>query len=168
MAKANRNYLRGLYGVIKGSEAHIRFTFITGMSKFSKASLFSGLNSLEDITMDPAYSAICGYAEGDLDEVFAPELPGLDRDEIRRWYNGYIWRGSERVYNLFDILLLFKKRKFRHYWIETGTSEFLTDLLLRRRVGALDLERMRATRSCCRSSTWAPSGRRRCCSRPGT
>ena len=56
---------------------------------FSKVSLFSGLNNLTDITLDPRYSTICGYTEADLDTVFAPELPGLDRDAIREWYNGW-------------------------------------------------------------------------------
>ena len=79
VARANRDYLRGLYAVIKDSDAHIRFSFITGVSKFSKVSLFSGLNNLTDITLDPRYSAICGYTEVDLDTVFAPELAGLDR-----------------------------------------------------------------------------------------
>ena len=78
IARANRDYLRGLYAVIKDSDAHIRFSFITGVSKFSKVSLFSGLNNLTDITLDPRYSAICGYTEQDLDTVFGPELPGLD------------------------------------------------------------------------------------------
>ena len=59
-------------------------------------SLFSGLNNLKDITLEPRYSAICGYTDPDLDTVFAPELPGLDRDEIRRWYNGYGWLGGGR------------------------------------------------------------------------
>ena len=68
------------------------FSFLTGVSKFSKVSLFSGLNNVTDITLDPHYSAICGYTEADLDTVFAPELPGLDRDEVRDWYNGYGWR----------------------------------------------------------------------------
>ena len=68
------------------------------MSKFSKVSLFSGFNNLTDITLEPRYSAICGYTEADLDTVFTPEMPGLDRDEIRDWYNGYGWRGQDRVY----------------------------------------------------------------------
>ena len=89
LARANRNYLRGLYSTLKFADAHVRFSFITGVSKFSKVNLFSGLNNLTDITLDPRYSAICGYAEGDLDAVFAPELPGLDREAIREWYNGY-------------------------------------------------------------------------------
>ena len=99
MAKANRDHLRGFYGVIKDSAEHVRFTFVTGISMFSKVSLFSGLNNLENISLDPRFATICGYTDGDLDDVFAPELPGLDRDEIRLWYNGYHWRGDERVYN---------------------------------------------------------------------
>ena len=95
VARANRDFLRGFYAVIKDCDAHVRFTFLTGVSKFSKVSLFSGLNNLKDITLDPRYSAICGYTEADLDSVFAPELPGLDREQIRDWYNGYRWRGDE-------------------------------------------------------------------------
>ncbi|MYF49617.1 MAG: AAA family ATPase, partial [Gammaproteobacteria bacterium] len=93
VARAHRDYLRGLYSTLKFADAHIRLSFITGVSKFSKVSLFSGLNNLIDITMDPAYSAICGYTERDLDEVFSPELEGLDRQAIREWYNGYSWLG---------------------------------------------------------------------------
>jgi hypothetical protein len=65
--------------------------------------------------------------------VFAPEIAGLDRDEIRHWYNGYNWRG-EAVYNPFDLLLLFKEREFRPFWFETGTPTFLVDMLTERQV----------------------------------
>ena len=142
-ARANRDYLRGLYGVVKDADAHIRFSFLTGVSKFSKVSLFSGLNNLIDITLEPEYSAVCGYTERDLDIVFEPELAGLDRDAIRDWYNGYRWLGEE-VYNPFDILLLFRKRKFGSYWFETGTPSFLVDTLFRRRVRSVDLGGMMA------------------------
>ena len=142
IARDNRDFLRGLYSTIKSSDAHIKFTFLTGVSKFSKVSLFSGLNNLTDITIDPQYSAICGYTEEDLDTVFAPELPGLDRDEIRDWYNGYSWRGQEKVYNPFDILLLFRRQSFEAYWFETGTPTFLIETLLSRGVGALALDNM--------------------------
>ena len=144
-ARANRDFLRGLYATIKDSDAHICFSFITGVSKFSKVSLFSGLNNLIDITLDPAYSAICGYTEADLETLFAPELPGLDRDEIRDWYNGYSWLGEENVYNPFDILLLFHSRKFKAYWFETGTPSFLVETLFQRRVRSLSLEDMVGT-----------------------
>ena len=142
VARANRDFLRGLYSTAKFSDAHIHFTFITGVSKFSKVSIFSGLNNLTDITIDPQYSALCGYTETDLDTVFAPELPGLDRDEIRDWYNGYSWLGDEKVYNPFDILLLFDKRTFGTYWFETGTPTFLIETLFKRHISSLELNNM--------------------------
>ena len=142
VARANRDYLRSLYATIKDSDAHIAFTFLTGVSKFSKVSLFSGLNNLIDITLNPHYSAICGYTETDLDAVFAPELPGLNRDEIRTWYNGYNWLGEEAVYNPFDVLLLFYNRRFGAYWFETGTPTFLIEMLLEREISALTLDDM--------------------------
>ncbi|MCY3688790.1 MAG: ATP-binding protein [Gammaproteobacteria bacterium] len=139
-ARANRDFLRGLYGVIKSCDAHIRFTLLTGVSKFSKVNLFSGLNNLEDITLDRRFATICGYTEGDLDTVFAPELEGLDRQQVREWYNGYNWRGDERVYNPFDILLLFRHREYRAWWFETGTPTFLIDTLVRHGVNAFALD----------------------------
>ncbi len=142
IARANRDFLRGLYSTIKASDAHVRFTFITGVSKFSKVSLFSGLNNLKDITLDPRYAALCGYTEADLDAVFAPELPGLDREQIRDWYNGYSWRGDEKVYNPFDILLLFDSREFKAHWFETGTPTFLVETLCNRHVSSLELGQM--------------------------
>ena len=145
IARANRDFLRGLYATIKDSDAHIKFAFLTGVSKFSKVSLFSGLNNLIDITLEPHYSALCGYTDADLDAVFAPELPGLDRDEIRRWYNGYNWLGNEKVYNPFDVLLLFRRRRFGAYWFETATPTFLIETLMARRVSSFDLERMIGT-----------------------
>ena len=140
IARANRDFLRGLYATIKDCDAHVHFTFLTGVSKFSKVRLFSGLNNLTDITIDPRYSAICGYTETDLDTVFAPELQGLDRGQIRDWYNGYGWLGDEKVYNPFDILLLFDKRTFGAYWFETGTPTFLVETLFKRRISSLELD----------------------------
>ncbi len=142
VARANRNFLRGLYAVIKDSDAHVKFTFLTGVSKFSKVSLFSGLNNLWDLTLDPDYSAICGYTDRDLDEVFAAELPGLDRQAIRDWYNGYNWLGEESVYNPFDVLKLFRARTFKPWWFETGSPTFLIDMLVKREVSPLELDGM--------------------------
>ena len=141
-ARANRDFLRGLYGVLKSCGAHIRFTLLTGVSKFSKVNLFSGLNNLEDITLDPRFATVCGYTEADLDTVFAPELEGLDRERVREWYNGYDWEGGERVYNPFDILLLLRNRTYRAWWFETGTPTFLLDTLIRRGVNAFALDGM--------------------------
>ena len=146
-AQANWDFLRSLYGVIKDCDRHLRFVFLTGVSKFSKAGLFSGLNNLRDITLEPEFSAICGYTDDDLDAVFAPELQGLDRDEIRRWYNGYNWLGPEKVYNPFDILLLLAKRRFGNYWFETGTPTFLIETLARRNLPTPRLDSMTGSES---------------------
>jgi hypothetical protein len=141
VAREMRDGLRDLYSVIKDCDAHIKFAMLTGVSKFSKVSLFSGLNNLVDITVDANYSALCGYTEEDVDTVFAPELPGLDREEIRRWYNGYNWTGTS-VYNPFDVLLLFRNREFKPYWFETGTPTFLVDVLTQRHLFAPALEQL--------------------------
>jgi len=140
LARANREYLRGFYGIIKDSAEHVRFVLVTGISMFSKVSLFSGLNNLEDISLDPRYATICGYTDADIDTVFAPELEGLDRAEIRRWYNGYHWRGTARLYNPFDVLLLFRSREFRPYWFETGSPRFLFETLKKKSVSPMELE----------------------------
>ncbi len=140
LATANRDYLRGFYGIIKGSAEHVRFVFVTGVSMFSKVSLFSGLNNLEDISLNPRYTTICGYTEDDVDRVFGPELDGLDREDIRTWYNGYRWRGGEQVYNPYDVLLLLDSREFRPYWFETGSPTFLFKMLMARSVSPMELE----------------------------
>lgn len=146
LARKNRDILRGFYGAIKDYDAHICFSFLTGVSKFSKVSIFSGLNNLYDLTLVPAYSTLCGYTDHDIDTVFAAELPGLDRGKVREWYNGYHWRG-EGVYNPFDILQLFKNREYRAYWFETGTPTFLLEELLKRQVNSLQLGNMLSSSS---------------------
>ena len=140
LATANRDYLRGFYGIVKDSARHVRFVFVTGVSMFSKVSLFSGLNNLKDISLDPRFGTICGYREEDLDRVFGAELAGLDREMIRNWYNGYHWRGGERVYNPYDVLLLLDSREFRPYWFETGSPAFLFRMLMEKSVSPLELE----------------------------
>ena len=145
LARANRDYLRGFYGIIKGAAEHIRFVLVTGVSMFSKVSLFSGLNNLDDISLDSRYATICGYTDKEIDRVFAPELVGLDRDQIRHWYNGYNWCGKERVYNPFGVLLLFRKRKFSSYWFETATPDFLFRLMESQQVSAIELEKQLAS-----------------------
>jgi hypothetical protein len=142
-ARIIRDGLRDLYSVVKDSDAHLRFVFLTGVSKFSKVSLFSGLNNLVDLTVSAPYSALCGYREQDLDDIFAPELIGLDREQIREWYNGYNWTG-EPVYNPFDLLLLFRERVFRSWWFETATPTFLIDLLKKRQAWLPALGRLPA------------------------
>ncbi|MDE0273685.1 MAG: AAA family ATPase [Gammaproteobacteria bacterium] len=147
VAEDNRDLLRSFYGTVKDADAHVRFSFFTGVSKFSKVSVFSDLNNLTDLTLHPRYSSICGYTDADLDGVFAPEIEGLDRQAIRRWYNGYCWLGDEKVYNPFDVLLLFEQRRFRAHWFETGTPAFLIEKLLERGVSAASLDGMIVTDS---------------------
>ena len=146
-ARANREYLRGVYGIVKDSGEHVRFAFVTGVSMFSKVSLFSDLNNLKDISLDPRFASICGYTDADLDTVFASELEGLDRDAVRTWYNGYNWRGAERLYNPFDVLLLLASREFRPYWFETGSPRFLFETLREKSVSLRELENRMVDRS---------------------
>ncbi|MEZ5480489.1 MAG: AAA family ATPase [Thiolinea sp.] len=140
IAESMRDGLRDFYSVIKGHDADIHFTLLTGVSKFSKVSLFSGLNILNDITLDEKFSALCGYTQHELEYYFADYLEGVDREQMQRWYNGYGWLG-ERVYNPFDVLLFFYRgQKFLPYWFETGTPTFLLDVLRQRPFHLPDLE----------------------------
>ena len=139
-ARASRDYLHGVYSAIKSRDADVRFTLFTGVTRFSRVSLCSGLNHLTDLTLAPAHSTICGYTDEDLDRVFAPELPGLDRQAIRDWYDGYHWLGTEKVHNPYDVLLLFGTRRFDAHWLEPGTPTFLVRRLLDDRVSTPALD----------------------------
>ncbi len=127
-----RSELRSFYGVLKDADPYLRFVFLTGVSKFSKAGVFSGLNQLNDLTLNPRYSDICGYTQADVDHHFAPWLATLlerfSAETIRSWYNGYNW-GGEGVYNPFDILLLCENQELRHWWFESGTPTFLIKMM---------------------------------------
>jgi len=144
IARCARDAVKNFYAVLKDSDEYLKFVFLTGVSKFSKVSLFSGLNNLEDITLDKRYGAICGYTDADVDTVFAPELPGLDRAQIRLWYNGYNWLG-EPVYNPFGLLNFFDTRDIMPHWFETGTPGFLIKLLQQRQQFTPDLGRIVAS-----------------------
>ncbi|MFP4049457.1 MAG: AAA family ATPase [Desulfovermiculus sp.] len=143
-AVAIREELKNYYSVIKDGDPYIEFVFITGVSKFSKVSLFSGLNNLKDITIDKRYSSLCGYTQQELESVFAERLDGVDLDEVRQWYNGYNWLGEE-VYNPFDILLYLDSKDFSNYWFETGTPSFLIKLLCTKKYAIPSLESIRAS-----------------------
>ncbi len=129
LSKAVRNRLKNIYSVIKESDQYLKFAFLTGVSKFSKVSLFSGLNNLEDISLDARYATICGYTHNDIKFHFKERLDDIDLDELKKWYNGYNFLG-EGVYNPFDILLFFSKGKiYGQYWFETGSPSFLIEVL---------------------------------------
>lgn len=138
-----REVLKNFYSALKDADACIKFLFITGVSKFSKVSLFSGLNQLMDITLNPAYSTLCGYTQEEFEKVFGNELEDLSLEGI--WYDGYSFGGEETVYNPFDVLLYLAERRFRPYWFETGTPTFLIKLLVEKNFYIPDLEELRAT-----------------------
>ena len=143
-----REGLKNLYSVLKGQGAHLQFVFMTGVSKFSKVSLFSGLNQLVDITLDTRYATICGYTRKDLEETFGEHLGDVDRQKIQQWYNGYKWLGDEAVYNPFDILLFISKGfQFRNYWFETGNPGFLIELFRKNRYFLPQLQGVEVTES---------------------
>jgi hypothetical protein len=127
-AEKIRETLKGFYTTLKGLDKYIRFMLITGVSKFSKVTLFSGLNQLEDISLNKEFGNICGYTQNELEFYFKEYLEGLNLDEIKEWYNGYNFL-QDKLYNPFDILLYLKNKTFRNYWYETGKTEFLFKLL---------------------------------------
>ncbi len=138
-AMENRDILKEFYSVIKGLDAHIQFFFLTGVSKFSKVSIFSDLNNLQDLTLHPAYSSLLGYTQAELEFYFGERIKEIAEsqgvtyqnliDKIRFWYNGYAWLGKEKVYNPFSILNFMDSGDFRNYWFETGTPTFLVKMM---------------------------------------
>ena len=135
-----RTLLKSFYGVLKSADAYLRFVFLTGVTKFSKVSIFSDLNQLVDISLDSRYSGICGITQTELEENFVPEITALAEtmqrtyeetlSELQKLYNGYHF--SENligVYNPFSLLNTFSAQKFRYYWFATGTPTFLAKAL---------------------------------------
>ena len=135
-----RRKLQGLYSVIKEEDSNICFGFLTGVTKIGKLSIFSGLNNLNDISMDAEYSDICGISENELYNYFQESIQDLaaaNRMDIRacltklkKMYDGYHFcENSMGVYNPFSLLNTFQKKKFQEYWFETGTPTFLVDVI---------------------------------------
>ena len=128
-AKENREFIKGFYEVLKDNDEYLKFVFLTGVSKFSKASIFSGLNMLTDISLDEKYGNICGYTENDIDTIFKPYLEGVDLEKFKNYYNGYNFL-KDPVYNPFDTLqFIAKGLKYGNYWFESGTPSFLIKLI---------------------------------------
>jgi hypothetical protein len=131
-----------LYQVMKGNDDCLKFIFLTGVSKFSGLSVFSALNNIQDITMDPQYAAICGYTQDELETYFSEHIANvaeyrkIAKDEllesIKYWYDGYSWDGVTRLYNPYSTLTFFGKKQFDDYWYETGTPAFLLDIVKRK------------------------------------
>jgi len=129
VAQENREIIKGLYTVLKASDPFLKFVFLTGVSKFSKASIFSGLNMMEDISLNRHYGNICGYTQNDVETSFLPYLTGVDLERVKVWYNGYNFLKDD-VYNPFDLLLFIKNEfKYSNYWFSTGAPTFLIKLI---------------------------------------
>jgi hypothetical protein len=138
-AATNRDVLKNFYSVVKDLDPYIRFFFLTGVSRFSKVSIFSDLNNLHDITIHPQYATLLGYTQTELEQYFDKEIDllaqieGVSREamleKIRWWYNGYLWGGKQTVYNPFSVLNLMSQQQFANYWFATGTPTFLVKKL---------------------------------------
>lgn len=136
VAEGNRKLLQSFFGVFKNLDKHIKFTFITGISRFSKVSLFSGANHLKDISMDTRYADMMGYTYGEIVQSFNEHLQTIAQEqsrtqeevlaEIKTWYNGYRFTEAETyVYNPFSTLNYLDEKKPKNYWYSTGTSSLL-------------------------------------------
>ncbi|MDR1040356.1 MAG: AAA family ATPase [Deltaproteobacteria bacterium] len=144
-----RAVLRDFFAEIKSCEARIRFCLITGITKFDQLSLSSGMNSVEDITYDPRYSAICGFTSDEIDLAFGNYLDfALDRMKTRgyfgekakrrdliakigEWYDGYTWDGQTKVLNPYSVTKCLKFHRFSDYWVRSGSSMMIDQLGLK-------------------------------------
>lgn len=135
-----RNALKAFYGVLKSADADLRFTLLTGVTKFGKVSVFSDLNNLKDISMSPHYSEICGISEAELHAQFDSEVAFLAEqnqqskeaayEELRRRYDGYHFcENTPGMYNPFSVLWTLSEQKYGSYWFATGTPTYLVELL---------------------------------------
>ncbi|CAK8722733.1 AAA-ATPase-like domain-containing protein [Candidatus Electrothrix laxa] len=142
VALENREIIKSFYSVMKDCDRYIRFVFLTGVSKFTKTSIFSGLNNLEDISIVPDFAKICGYSEEEVQQHFPALVRETDFQKVTEWYNGYNFLGT-KVFNPFDILLFIKNcYQFKSYWFETGTPSFLVKLIRENRYYLPNLERI--------------------------
>jgi len=154
-AEKNQDILRNIYGILKGEviESKIHFLFITGVSKFSKTSIFSELNNLDDLTLDPSTVDICGITQTELETYFEPfiqqtasNLRMTDKSllkELKRWYNGYSWDGKTFVYNPFSLLNFFKKGEFFNFWFASGTPTLLLKFIKKQKVTLEHIEKIK-------------------------
>ena len=136
----NRNFLQGFYSVFKAADADLQFVLLTGVTKFSQVSVFSGFNQPQDISMDARYDALCGITQEELEHYFAEPIAAmakkekktveLMKEELKSQYDGYHFSdGMTDVYNPFSLLNVFAKGVMRDYWFSTGTPSYLMRLL---------------------------------------
>ena len=146
-----RRILKGFFAVLKSGDPYLRFVFLTGVSRFSKISLFSDLNHLNDISLNRDYSSVCGITEEELKSNFQPEIEALSESEqltyeetlekLKQTYDGYLFiDGGVHVYNPFSLLNVFSDRMFFDYWFQSGTPTFLVQYLKKAHFYLPDLE----------------------------
>ena len=146
-----KEILKPFFGVLKSSDEHLKFILLTGVTKFGQVSVFSDLNQLRDLSLDPSYATLCGLTFEEVQSNFAPEIDalavkeGLDLeaclDKIKTWYNGYKFEeNAEGVFNPFSTLNLLQSQKFAGHWFQTGTPTFLVELLKQSDYDLRDLE----------------------------
>ena len=146
-----RNVLRGFYGQLKSLDEYLKFVFLTGVTKFSKTSVFSGLNNLKDLTFDERASDLFGYTQKELEFYFKDCIKKMASKHqtsktqvmllLKTWYNGYRFsKKNEKVYNPFSILLSLDAFDFQNYWFETGTPTFLIELINKQNYKISELE----------------------------
>jgi hypothetical protein len=125
----NRDIMKAFYSILKDADPYLKLVFITGVSKFSRVSIFSDLNNLQDITTNKFFAGCCGITQEELESYFAEELQLTDKEKIKSWYNGYSWDIKTSVYNPFSLLSFFiQGYEFKNFWFETGTPTFLIKL----------------------------------------
>jgi Predicted AAA-ATPase/PD-(D/E)XK nuclease superfamily len=140
IARAQQVVLRNFYGTIKSLESYLRFILLTGVTKFSKTSVFSGLNNLQDLTLDPQAGALLGYTDEEIENYFKPYITSISLNQdipyesiiknMKFWYDGYQFSEKPlRVYNPYSVLSYLSSGRLRNYWFETGTPWFLVQLM---------------------------------------
>ncbi len=136
----SKKLFKGFFGNLKSCDEHLKFTFITGVTKFSKVSIFSDLNQLRDISLDENFASICGITESELESTFKPEITAMAQKqslsyteclaELKKMYDGYhFYQNVEGVYNPFSLINALAAKDFKCYWFETGTPTFLIQKL---------------------------------------
>lgn len=160
LAEQMRDILKDFYAAIKDLDPYLQFVFLTGISKFSKASIFSGLNNLQDISLDAQYNTLLSYTKSEITTHFEPYIHNTaqsndcSRDQllekIKLWYDGYQFtdvKNAEKLYNPFSLLLFLAHKKFSNYWFETGTPTFLINLFKTKHYPIIDFEQVKASES---------------------
>ncbi len=158
LANACRDVLRNFFATLKDLDDYIEFIFITGITPFSLTSIFSGLNNVKDLTLDPNAAKLLGYTSEEIVASFQPHLIKHSKksghsvekllEDIQHWYNGYLFSEenegesstSLKMYNPFSVLLYLADGKFLNYWFESGTPSFLVHLIKTQNYAIFDIE----------------------------